>query len=80
MVNNELHVKILVAKTFLNSELVKIKTKHDVTAPLDYWEINDRLDMIHEVERIGYRNLNEREMRKINRMLGTLDELKTTEN
>lgn len=79
MVNNDLHVKILGAKNYLNAELVKIKTDNEYKS-LGYREINDRLDMIHEVERIGYRNLNEREMRKINRMLEILDEFKATQN
>lgn len=72
MTVNELHTKILSAKRFLNQELVKLKTRNGDPS-LGFREINDRMDMIHEVERIGYRNLNDRELRKINRMLVLLD-------
>ncbi len=72
MTINELHSKILTAKRFLNAERVRLKTNTGVTN-LALREINDRMDMIHEVERIGYRNLNDRETRKITRMLAILE-------
>ena len=72
MYNNELHTKVLSAKQFLNGELVRLKT-NGVSSPLQYREINDRLDLIHEVERVGFKNLGDREMRKLNKMLSTLN-------
>ncbi|MCB9236092.1 MAG: hypothetical protein H6581_30875 [Bacteroidia bacterium] len=72
---NDLHTQILSAKTFLTRELVKIKTQVD--SPYNFREINDRLDMIHEAERIGYRNLSDSKLRKITRMIG---ELVTSQN
>ena len=72
MQNNDLHTKVLVAKKFLNTELVRLKTAGNA-APIHYREINDRLDLLHEVERIGYRNLSERDLRKLNKMLLALD-------
>ncbi len=79
MVSSELHTTILTAKKFLNNELVKLKNASD-TEPLAYREIADRLDMLHEIERIGYRNLSERDLRKLQRMLGTLNLPKVSEN
>ena len=78
MTSTELHARILRAKSILNSELVKIKTEG--SANLSFREIGDRLDMIHEVERIGVRNLGERDSRKITRMLSSLDEIGISEN
>ena len=79
MTVNELHSKILGAKRFLNSEMVKLKTA-DGGSMLGFREINDRMDMIHEVERIGYRNLNDRELRKISRMLSLLEDTIVSSN
>lgn len=76
---NELHTRILGAKKFLNQELVKLKTQTGETN-MGFREINDRLDMIHEVERIGYRNLSEHENRKIQRMLKMLEGIKVSNN
>lgn len=72
MTVNELHSKIVAAKKFLNDEVVKIRTSQG-TSSFNFREVGDRLDMIHEVERIGVRNLNEREQRKIARMIDQLD-------
>lgn len=67
---NELHSQILTAKTYLTRELVKLKTNNN--SEFNFREITDRLDMIHEAERIGYRNLNENKLRKITKMIGRL--------
>lgn len=72
MTVNELHSKIVAAKKFLNDEVVKIRTATGVSS-FNFREVGDRLDMIHEVERIGVRNLSEREQRKIARMIDQLD-------
>ncbi len=79
MTVNELHAKINAAKALLNNEIVRIKTSGEADW-LNYREIGDRLDLIHEVERIGIRNLGERDVRKITRMLVTLDELQASRN
>lgn len=65
---NELHTRIVAAKNFLNQEVVRIKTNEGRSA-MTYREIGDRLDMIHEIERIGIRNLNDDEVRTVTRML-----------
>lgn len=72
MTVNELHSRIVAAKKFLNDEVVKIRTAQGISS-YSFREVGDRLDMIHEVERIGVRNLNERETRKISRMIEGLD-------
>lgn len=71
MTYNDLHSKIVAAKRHLNSEIVRLKTTGEGTVA-NFRQIGDRLDMIHEVERIGIRNLNEVENRKISRMLVSL--------
>ena len=70
MNTNDLHTQILTAKTYLTREMVKLKTNH--SSEYNFREITDRLDMIHEAERIGYRNLNENKLRKISKMIGRL--------
>lgn len=72
MVNTDLHTRILTAKKLLNEKLVKLKTSSDST-PISYRELNERLDLIHEVERIGLRNLSDRDLRKLNRMLAMVE-------
>ncbi|MEZ4826918.1 MAG: hypothetical protein R3C61_11645 [Bacteroidia bacterium] len=42
---------------------------------LNQFELGTRLDMIHEAERIGVRNLGERENRKLTRMISQLEEM-----
>ena len=79
MTVNELHTKIVAAKRFLNSEVVKIRTTEEPSM-LGFREIGDRLDLIHEVERIGIRNLGERDNRRIVRMLTDLDTYQTSNN
>ena len=71
MTYTDLHTKIVAAKKHLNSEMVRLKTS-GAGSVVHFRQIGDRLDMIHEVERIGIRNLNERETRKITRMITSL--------
>ena len=71
MTYTDLHSKIVAAKKHLNSEMVRLKTTGEGSV-VNFRTIGDRLDMIHEVERIGIRNLNERENRKISRMINSL--------
>lgn len=80
MTINELHSKIVAAKQFLNSEIVKIRTNADQVSSMGFREIGDRLDMIHEVERIGIRNLNDSQTRKISRVVVDLEKYKASAN
>lgn len=80
MTLNELHSKINAAKVFLNAEMVKIRTNHTTVSTMGFRELGDRLDMIHEVERIGIRNLNEGETRRITRLLSQLDAFQASAN
>ena len=72
MVNTDLHTRLLSVKKLLNAKLVRLKTSSDST-PISYRELNERLDLIHEVERIGLRNLSDRDLRKLNRMLAMVE-------
>ncbi len=53
MTISELHSKIVAAKQFLNSEMVKLRTTGETVSTFGVRELGDRLDMIHEVERRG---------------------------
>jgi hypothetical protein len=68
----ELHSKIQATKAFLTRETVRLRT---VEAPgtLSFREIGTRMDMIHEAERIGVRNLEERQSRKLKKMIRELE-------
>lgn len=73
MTAQELHAKILATKSFLNREIVRNKTQHGVSV-LSFREIGVRMDMIHEAERVGVRNLGERQNRKLTKMISDLEE------
>lgn len=75
----ELTVRVAEAKKYLNDEIVRIKTTTKAS-PQNYREIGDRLDMIHEIERIGIRNLNSDQMRRVSRMLSQVDAMKDSQN
>lgn len=75
MNSQELYAKILATKAFLNREIVRQKTNAEVTT-LSFREIGTRLDMIHEAERVGVRNLGELQNRKLVRMINELDNLR----
>ena len=80
MTINELQSKIAAAKHFLNAEIVKIRTNHNQVTTYGFREIGDRLDMIHEVERIGIRNLDNDEVRRISRLLFQLEKFQASAN
>ncbi|MEL6732057.1 MAG: hypothetical protein AAFV78_15090 [Bacteroidota bacterium] len=69
-----MHAKVLATKHFLNKEIVRNK-KSSNEAMLTFREIGVRMDMIHEAERKGVRNLDERENRKLTRMISELERL-----
>ena len=79
MTTEQLHEKINEAKHYLNVEMVKIRTTGEESI-MNFREIGQRLDMIHEVERVGIRNLGENQVRKITRMLALLDEVRASQN
>lgn len=75
MNSQELHAKILATKAFLNREIVRQKVNAQNTT-LTFREIGSRLDMIHEAERVGVRNLGETQNRKLVRMIDELDNMR----
>jgi len=77
---NDLYAKVIAAKSFLNEEIVRIRTNKNTISTLSYREIGDRMDMIHEVERVGVRNLDEREKRKISRLITQLEVYQASPN
>lgn len=72
MSSQELHAKILATKSFLNRELVRNR-KQGAETILNFREIGVRMDMIHEAERVGVRNLGETQSRKLTRMIDQLE-------
>lgn len=80
MTINELHTKIVAAKNFLNSEMVKIRTSGETVSTFGLRELGDRLDMIHEVERRGIRNLDERDLRRISRLVVQIEDINPSHN
>lgn len=80
MMINDLQFKIAAAKHFLNSEMVKIRTNGETVSAFDLRELGNRLDMIHEVERRGIRNLDEREIRKISRLMVQIEDIRPSQN
>lgn len=75
MTSQELHAKIQATKSFLNKEIVKNRT-NQATSQLTFREIGVKMDMIHEAERVGVRNLGEMQNHKLTRMLSELEKLK----
>lgn len=73
MSSQELHAKILATKSLLNRELVRNRNQED-NAMLSFREIGVRMDMIHEAERVGVRNLGESQSRKLTRMIAQLED------
>ena len=80
MTVSELHAKIVAAKSFLNAEIVRIRTNEDQVSSLNYREIGNRLDMIHEVERVGVRHLGDLQKRRISRVIDELDHFRASAN
>lgn len=75
MSSQDLHAKILATKSFLNKEIVRNRTGSDPEA-LSFRQIGVRMDMIHEAERVGVRNLGERQNRKLTRMIDELENIR----
>ncbi len=71
----ELQTRLSETKAFLNREIVRNKTRHEPCI-LNLYEIGTRMDMIHEAERIGVRNLGERQNHKLSRMIVELEKLR----
>lgn len=69
----ELYEKTTATKHFLNKEVVKIRTKTD-EAVFTSQEVHTRLDIIHESERVGIRNLDERGLRKLTKVIREVDD------
>ena len=80
MTVSELQAKIVAAKSFLNSEIVKIRTNGAQISSLNYREIGTRLDMIHEVERVGVRHLGDLQLRRISRVVDELEQYRPSAN
>lgn len=74
MTTIELRYKIEKAKSFLNNEIIRIKTDSEPNT-LSYREIGNHLDRIHEVERIGVRNLDQDETRNLTRLIAQLESI-----
>lgn len=68
---SELQTRLQATKDFLNRELVRNRVSN--TSVLSFREIGSRLDMIHEIERTGIRNISEIQERKLNRMIRDLE-------
>jgi hypothetical protein len=77
MTAQELHAKIQSTKGFLNREIVRNRTNSGENL-LSFREIGVRMDMLHEAERVGVRNLGERQNRKLTRMILQLEEMTET--
>ena len=55
--------------------MIRNKTNHDADT-LTYRQIGVRMDMIHEAERVGIRNLGERQNRKLVKMINELEDMR----
>lgn len=75
MTAHELHSKLQSTKSFLNREIVRNKTNQP--SLLSFREIGKKMDMIHEAERVGVRNLDDYKSRKLSRMILQLEELQS---
>lgn len=75
MTAKELQVRIQDTKSFLNREIVRIRT-NTPGCSLSFREIGVRMDMIHEAERVGVRNLGESQNRKLTKMIEEVEKIK----
>lgn len=73
----ELQTRLTETKAFLNREIVRNKTRIE-PCMLNLHEIGAKMDMIHEAERVGVRNLGERQNHKLSRMIAELERLRNT--
>ena len=74
MSSQELQAKVQATKSFLNREIVLNRIQPE-NRTLDFREIGVRMDMIHEAERVGVRNLSDRASRKLTRMISELEQM-----
>jgi len=70
----ELQARIRATKSFLHREIVRNKV-NPTESLLSYREIDSRLNMIHEAERVGIRNLGERQNRKLTKMISEIERM-----
>lgn len=73
MSTQELSAKVRATKYFLDREIVRIRTGESDGSTLSFREIGTRMDMIHEAERVGIRNLGESQARKLSKMIHELE-------
>jgi hypothetical protein len=78
MSQKELQTKIQATKKFLDREIVRLRTQNAGPENLTFRQIGKRMDMIHEAERVGVRNMGEHQARKLKKMIGELEELRST--
>lgn len=69
---SELSAKIQASKSLLQKEMVRCKINPNASS-MTVREIGMRLDMIHEAERKGVRNLEENQSRKLTKMINDLE-------
>lgn len=71
----ELSARIVNAKRFLNQEITAIKTQPGGSseATTELTKIGYHMDTIHEIERVGLRNISELELIKISRVLTNIE-------
>ena len=72
MTSTDLQARIQATKSLLQREIVRNKID-PTNSTLSFREIGVRLDMIHEAERVGVRNLGEYQDRKLRRMMSELE-------
>lgn len=72
MTSTDLQARIQATKSLLQREIVRNRIDPTNSA-LSFREIGVRLDMIHEAERVGVRNLGEYQDRKLRRMMRELE-------
>lgn len=72
----ELELRLTAAKKYLQGELInrKIVSRQQEVSP---FEINIKLDKIHEIERKGFRNLSEDQTLRITKFIVSIEELKS---
>ncbi|MEZ4685855.1 MAG: hypothetical protein R3B47_07245 [Bacteroidia bacterium] len=71
-----MHSKVRATKAFLGREIVRLRTGESSDESLSFREIGTRMDMIHEAERVGIRNLGESQARKLRKMISELEDLR----
>ena len=76
MSTQELHSKVRATKAFLGREIVRLRVGEASNETLTFREIGTRMDMIHEAERVGIRNLGESQARKLRKMIDELEDLR----